>query len=767
MPLDLPVSSTSTVSTGHRHRASTPKVSDAPRTSVAPIGLRMNTIPLHAARPQAGGATPPRDPPSTSTVPIGPMETTVKAIVTVAPRLAEHADRVAKERGSGAERRAAGWLVGPAARPLSGTAEPSDASDGRVIVGSVCRAEGGDEDVYGDLCEASRVLPGGLAVVGAYTTSREGQSDEEAARDLAWVVARACVGKTHGGDGPGRSAPSIVDRGGFVVATVNVDAVSYFVVSDGGVGGGFEARATEALEAGWLEREYALLRCAFKVPIAVDGGGFAPGVAAKALEAAARESADGGVIFVVNVKAPGGGDEESAGGKSGGGGKKGGKKGGKGGGKGGGGGDNTACKPPEKVLLGAGGDDDAALVESVLPVDAGGRIINATALICTSPRDDESSSAPLPAPALSYAPTKDNDAPELLAVGGAAPPAEYAHVDVLAYVPRSSATLADAAAALRNALAAQCETLKRCAADIGDRCEKGGKPLEPRALHFAPAGVGHVVTVVYPLPPGELRASNAVEPDAGLEGVRAALHWALCLPLDRPMLRVANALDVSDADVKPDSGNTSGRLRDVHTMNLPRSHVEGGTVHCVKGSYDYYHYMQDRFDDNGWGCAYRSLQTICSWFTIQNYTGVPVPTHRDIQSCLVKIGDKPASFVGSKQWIGAIELSYCLDELMGMTCKIMTVQSGADLPSKGRELARHFDTTGTPIMMGGGQLAYTLLGVDYNERTGDCAFLILDPHYTGGEDVKAIIPRWCGWKKADLFSREFYNLLMPQRPTAV
>jgi len=38
-----------------------------------------------------------------------------------------------------------------------------------------------------------------------------------------------------------------------------------------------------------------------------------------------------------------------------------------------------------------------------------------------------------------------------------------------------------------------------------------------------------------------------------------------------------------------------------YTMGMPQSHVEGGTAHCVQGSYDYYHYMQDRFDDNGWG----------------------------------------------------------------------------------------------------------------------------------------------------------------------
>lgn len=76
---------------------------------------------------------------------------------------------------------------------------------------------------------------------------------------------------------------------------------------------------------------------------------------------------------------------------------------------------------------------------------------------------------------------------------------------------------------------------------------------------------------------------------------------------------------------------------------------------------------------------------------------------------------------------------------------------------------------------GGGVLAYTLLGVDYNETTGDCAFLILDPHYTGSEDLKKIVNGgWCGWKKAVdskgkhfFLQNKFYNLLLPQRPNMV
>jgi hypothetical protein len=67
--------------------------------------------------------------------------------------------------------------------------------------------------------------------------------------------------------------------------------------------------------------------------------------------------------------------------------------------------------------------------------------------------------------------------------------------------------------------------------------------------------------------------------------------------------------------------------------------------------------------------------------------------------------------------------------------QVIFIPRGADIPSHARELAQHFRTQGTPVMIGGGVLAYTLLGVHFNEQTGDCAFLILDPHYTGGGHV--------------------------------
>ena len=62
--------------------------------------------------------------------------------------------------------------------------------------------------------------------------------------------------------------------------------------------------------------------------------------------------------------------------------------------------------------------------------------------------------------------------------------------------------------------------------------------------------------------------------------------------------------------------------------------VKGGQQYLVQGLYSYHHYMQDRFDDNMWGCAYRSLQTLVSWFRFQGYTDKPIPTHKEIQQVM-------------------------------------------------------------------------------------------------------------------------------------
>lgn len=159
--------------------------------------------------------------------------------------------------------------------------------------------------------------------------------------------------------------------------------------------------------------------------------------------------------------------------------------------------------------------------------------------------------------------------------------------------------------------------------------------------------------------------------------------------------------------------------------------------------------------------------------------------------------------------------------LLQITSKILFVSTGAELSTKARELAMHFQTQGTPIMTGqpliyipmesllssdldcmviwsfcfsgGGVLAQTILGVDWNEDTGEVKYLILDPHYTGDEDLKTIQDKvyiscidmrflplgsfshinvsfqgWCGWKGQDFWDQNtYYNLCMPQRPDMI
>lgn len=252
-----------------------------------------------------------------------------------------------------------------------------------------------------------------------------------------------------------------------------------------------------------------------------------------------------------------------------------------------------------------------------------------------------------------------------------------------------------------------------------------------------------------------LNAQHEEEDTDNLREQRRRLQYLMRLPEDWPLVRSICCFQ----------GEEPG-IRDVH---LPLMQVSGGNIgekFVVKGHYLYYHYCQDGFDDRGWGCAYRSLQTLVSWLRLQHFVHKEVPSHYQIQKVLIDAGDKPKELLGSKEWIGALEVMLVLDIYCGIQSRILNVTSGSELQSKGRELARHFQEEGTPVMIGGGVLAYTLLGVEYNEDTGNTRFLILDPHYTGQDNLKTILDKgWCGWKGPEIFrSDSFYNLCMPQRP---
>ncbi|KAH8307421.1 hypothetical protein KR044_011707, partial [Drosophila immigrans] len=282
------------------------------------------------------------------------------------------------------------------------------------------------------------------------------------------------------------------------------------------------------------------------------------------------------------------------------------------------------------------------------------------------------------------------------------------------------------------------------------------KLLAPRSYHFYPQEFGHFLSCAY--------LEDLGDDEPSVQEKRKRLHRQFALPATRPYFRRANQCHFQ-TDVEAAETVAWTPLLNTH-LGVRPSGVTDGKEYLVNGNYHYYHYLQQQVQDKGWGCAYRSLQTICSWFLLQGYTERAIPTHREIQEYLHKIDDKPATFVGSSQWIGSTELSMCLQGFLNVDSKILHVASGSELSTIASELAMHFQTQGTPVMIGGGVLAHTIIGVDYCVQTGQAKFLILDPHYTGADELATIqIKGWCGWKGMDFWDKKsYYNLCMPQRP---
>jgi hypothetical protein len=72
---------------------------------------------------------------------------------------------------------------------------------------------------------------------------------------------------------------------------------------------------------------------------------------------------------------------------------------------------------------------------------------------------------------------------------------------------------------------------------------------------------------------------------------------------------------------------------------------------------------------------------------------------------------------------------------------------------------------GCSVMIRGGVYAHTILGVAWDEDTEDAAWLVLDQHYTGKDDLKTIQEKgWCAWKGPKFWNQTaFYNMWLPQR----
>ncbi|KAH9525018.1 putative Ufm1-specific protease 1 [Bulinus truncatus] len=210
---------------------------------------------------------------------------------------------------------------------------------------------------------------------------------------------------------------------------------------------------------------------------------------------------------------------------------------------------------------------------------------------------------------------------------------------------------------------------------------------------------------------------------------------------------------------------------DANRINLAKiyEYQEGDVAAFCKGDFFYYHYGCDGVDDRGWGCGYRTLQTLISWAKCHNkdlsqsaITSCSVPNIEQIQSKLVQIEDQPNSFLHSKQWIGSVEICLCLDVFCDMPCKIMHIEKGSMFDKYLKDIFNHFDKIGAPIMMGGetDNSSKGIIGI----RLKNPALLIADPHYFGSlNSAKQLLDlgyvRWL--PISELHADSFYNLCLP------
>ena len=213
--------------------------------------------------------------------------------------------------------------------------------------------------------------------------------------------------------------------------------------------------------------------------------------------------------------------------------------------------------------------------------------------------------------------------------------------------------------------------------------------------------------------------------------------------------------------------NTLNLIRDPHHL-IPLTEQPAGVV-CQDG-YSYYHYNVDGTSDSGWGCAYRSIQTLMSWFVNNHNIADSVLSIPVIQALLRRVDYAHADLVaGSKKWIGCIEAATVLREASDdrISARILHAGNVAELTALFNEAVKqHLLVSGSPVMVGAGNYAYVVVGIATD------AALVVDPHYCvdgpGCPDARKAVGRgWIGWKRIDTFfdfkkiNGNFINICLP------
>jgi hypothetical protein len=142
-----------------------------------------------------------------------------------------------------------------------------------------------------------------------------------------------------------------------------------------------------------------------------------------------------------------------------------------------------------------------------------------------------------------------------------------------------------------------------------------------------------------------------------------------------------------------------------------------------------------------------------------------MPTLTEIQELLDRINlDSANKLKNTREWIGATEVSYVVKRLTDLDCRIVHISDGKNILENCEVFREHFEKVGSPIMYGGGEYAYSIVGINYSMQLGECEFLILDPHYPGQDSLDKVLEKkgLCWRKPEEMFKKGvFYNFCMP------
>ncbi|KAJ1606736.1 cysteine protease [Cryptosporidium canis] len=190
------------------------------------------------------------------------------------------------------------------------------------------------------------------------------------------------------------------------------------------------------------------------------------------------------------------------------------------------------------------------------------------------------------------------------------------------------------------------------------------------------------------------------------------------------------------------------------------------------GDFYFFHYNHDNFKDSGWGCTYRSLQMVLSWYLLNNYTNKHILSITEMQDFLKKNDPTHCHLeIGSKKWIGTVEASFILMGYLGISCKLKYFYDVEEFLRDYDIISDHFQKVSTPIILSVGDYSYLLVAIQISKDplyplNPNVQYLLVDPHYSNKDEPELIFKKnGVSWKNPEFFKsiskNKYVNMLLP------